>query len=1686
MDPFYNLQWYLNNDGLANTLGYDLKKKFADIGAEAAWVLANGGTGIKIALIDPDFSVHPDYTNNIRISTVSSGGALLLKSKNPPNSDRDKSKLVSPTTPSTEPSHGTAILGIVGAEKNGTGLQGIAYNGELIPIMMPINSKRDLLPYALKYASDPRTLFTGANVNDAADVINMSFGDESNTGISDDLTEALAWATVYGRKGKGNIIIWSVSNSYKKLINDDAIAQSNRILKVGRSSLNDQNNGSAYGPELELLAPGMDFLVLNESSQPFRRSRYGRPISPGTISSSDDGFTTGTFGTSWAAPVVSGVVALMLQANPNLTWVEIKYILKKTAFPIEIDNQITGYKWKDKTGNDIVDSNRNLIPLSGNTILSNPITDPNDNTIRDVDITVQSASGFQVGQVIMIGARTKTTAAITSSTQIQVQDPSLFKQNHYITLGTDFSTTIFQTAIDPEGDSELNVVIPPNQVNVKSKSGFIVGQKVILEGSNWDDSTGFPAVTQSGITIQAISSDSTRLTLSANRTVEYNEQACLKVVGKQSGLKIVSISGNIITLDSAITDTAAHPAGTLVEIEGTEIVFVRKVDLTNNILTVNKLQNSIPIPTMPATIPVIGGRIPYRCDQYGFGRVDAYQAIKEANEMLLALQTNTPYYDLYIRDDVGDDGKTLFTGTINSPDIAVSYTNSFPGSTGDRIDHEDPLANSDRYVHVQIKNIGTKACLDAEVRLFLKVVPSGPTTFNFPDDWNTYENLKEVEDSTSPGLYLFNEDVKKIGEGSINPGLTGQYTFKWPKKYVPSSDPNFDTYLMAMISPFDGILTGTTVNNNNNISYKKVQIIYNILFKDSIGGVQLPKTISLSAYSAAQNFPFAIQVKDSATFNFNIIEITFKRKNRKETDETATFKNSGGVWKFDGATPNWVSFNTTPSTASGTIANFVGSYKVTPEQKYIEISVKAIDPGASPPINFAATHRLKVAVTDVSEIEDTSKGGSKMHFYTNVDTNLQMQSALQAFGPFTDVAKPTKDLFRITNLHTSTATTDPKAYAVCDGLVCAQEISSTLVNLIVKPFQQPAVNFAPIKYIIYKGIKRASLFSGNDMAALTSNSLTKTIWDSHTSLKTSIDHKIADMTAAGAPPAAIPTPLPAVPTKSALGLDLTAALDATKYGNDKAIENLFLKADPNFQYPIIRGGWDIGDFDKTSFGVEIVFESVGYKPTLDKVRVLENVIELDKITGTETDIVKFEAKLAREEVLNYMDAAAFFGSMYSNRAFIITSPTSNTTTNSFTQKNTNEIYTDLIKLKFLKCNRTYIDIRNEHSYSFNFYSNYTNTIRIGFDGASPVNTVNYYDNDYGWPLLIIENSKFSSSDTSFAKKIEIALPVANVTSGGIIENAFPLAYISQGYSNISRGTILKGRERFVELTAQVENGTLISNYTKESIKLQVPNGSTSATEVVTSYIRIKYLKRFDPTFTSTPASSSGLVLRAQNYLDNLFVPVNMQIPYNSTNNLNSVVFDEEAYIDATNSDVNFDCIAKIGLAEDANNNVTLFAFATDVRIRNKDLASSRFAISGESNDTDSDYLAQLVNQNKGVTAAKNELTILGNAVPYVSLLDATPGYGSFDKVDPDDFFSLVITKAQFDDIVLIAADPGTFDQKFKVYLAIANKINGTDDNGLAYTQFDLVLRGYKLFSSDYQIVEVAVTPTITIYSNGNI
>ena len=141
-----------------------------------------------------------------------------------------------------------------------------------------------------------------------ADVIACSLGpNNSPWALTSVLEDALDFAATSGRAGKGIAIFWAVDNAPNPVANDEVCAHPTTIA-VGRSTRNDRENGSAFGPELEFLAPGVDVFS--------------------TTSGGGYGSSTGT---SYAAPCAAGVAALVVAAKKALKAAEVRKILKDTC-----------------------------------------------------------------------------------------------------------------------------------------------------------------------------------------------------------------------------------------------------------------------------------------------------------------------------------------------------------------------------------------------------------------------------------------------------------------------------------------------------------------------------------------------------------------------------------------------------------------------------------------------------------------------------------------------------------------------------------------------------------------------------------------------------------------------------------------------------------------------------------------------------------------------------------------------------------------------------------------------------------------------------------------------------------------------------------------------------------------------------------------------------------------------------------------------------------------------------------------------------------------------------------------------------------------------------------------------------------------------------------------------------------
>lgn len=339
-DPLLEYAWHINNTGQkvfatnGGTAGVDL-----NIGK--TWSSGITGRGVKVLISDDGIEdTHQDLTGNYLYNTVS----------------RDYTKtypyLYNVAEPKTsDDNHGTAVAGLVAAvADNGFGSKGVAYGASII---------------SANFLSDSVTQSETMLIDQAggsADVFNMSWGSKQNT-VSVPLAvfqSQLRSGALTLRSGKGAIYVKAAGNFYYVscagtsvdcLGNANFDADNSSPFLILAGALNAKGEAASYsspGANLWVSSFGGEFGDTDPAMVTTDRSgcNYGFALS----NSSGPKFERGangnlgcsysvTFnGTSSAAPVLAGVAALLLEANPKLTWRDVKYILAKTAVQISPDS----------------------------------------------------------------------------------------------------------------------------------------------------------------------------------------------------------------------------------------------------------------------------------------------------------------------------------------------------------------------------------------------------------------------------------------------------------------------------------------------------------------------------------------------------------------------------------------------------------------------------------------------------------------------------------------------------------------------------------------------------------------------------------------------------------------------------------------------------------------------------------------------------------------------------------------------------------------------------------------------------------------------------------------------------------------------------------------------------------------------------------------------------------------------------------------------------------------------------------------------------------------------------------------------------------------------------------------------------------------------------------------------------
>jgi subtilisin family serine protease len=301
MDPlFVPHQWNIYN------FGQFYSKVDVDLNVYEAWLYSEG-EGVKIALIDDSFDIKHEDLNEAFFG----GYDVIYQSNDIQPSNRYEF-------------HGTLCAGVIGARRNGKGIVGIAPKSQLYGVKLLISDQNGE-PIPLYTTDIVRAFWQAKDV----DVINCSWGTYN---VADNVRLIIDKLAREGRNGKGIPIVFASGNDGMPQYyweNDESALDS--VIAVGAvTNLGEHPLYSNYGPLLDFVAPSGGGTVSIATT--YLRGSWG--LANGYYGHPDYTYAndaTGFNGTSAAAPQVTGVIALMLARDPDLSKDEIVAILKKTA-----------------------------------------------------------------------------------------------------------------------------------------------------------------------------------------------------------------------------------------------------------------------------------------------------------------------------------------------------------------------------------------------------------------------------------------------------------------------------------------------------------------------------------------------------------------------------------------------------------------------------------------------------------------------------------------------------------------------------------------------------------------------------------------------------------------------------------------------------------------------------------------------------------------------------------------------------------------------------------------------------------------------------------------------------------------------------------------------------------------------------------------------------------------------------------------------------------------------------------------------------------------------------------------------------------------------------------------------------------------------------------------------------------
>ncbi|XP_053383020.1 neuroendocrine convertase 2-like [Mercenaria mercenaria] len=278
---------------------------------QEAWSLGYTGVGVRVAVVDIGVEMeHPDLKQNL-----DKNFSYSFVDRN--HSDVNPQRFPSYWETEEITSHGTMAAGLIAGEfGNNHCSSGIAFDAKLAALKVFRLEKNPIAwaveGFAFSVEHIPAAI---AYEKDGIDIYSCSFNLHNKfKSATPEMRDALEKGAKKGRKGKGSVYVFSAGNNKGPVYDCNMEALANSIYTITISSVGANGSKPAYAiPCACTLASTYGEYNTHGGSKKLESTTHGGKC---------DNF----MGTSASAALASGIFALALQANSDLTWRDLQYI----------------------------------------------------------------------------------------------------------------------------------------------------------------------------------------------------------------------------------------------------------------------------------------------------------------------------------------------------------------------------------------------------------------------------------------------------------------------------------------------------------------------------------------------------------------------------------------------------------------------------------------------------------------------------------------------------------------------------------------------------------------------------------------------------------------------------------------------------------------------------------------------------------------------------------------------------------------------------------------------------------------------------------------------------------------------------------------------------------------------------------------------------------------------------------------------------------------------------------------------------------------------------------------------------------------------------------------------------------------------------------------------------------------